>query len=321
MVKNIPRHAILKPAHAIYRLQHQHFALGDRVTMVQDSGGVPLSVKGVVVGLNSKSMDVVWDVPFMAGVTLGDRYWSDQRCSQYRGSAVQFSSCLNLTNPQFIASMHPTSVPPPSPNVPFKPRSGPYPAVRPPSGQPAAAGFRPAPQRHVTYLLHLLSSIAVLTTKLGNHLRLSLLWRTPTEDAAQISQTIGHPSQRDRIPQQEVHLHQHGRQLQHRTMHLVDMAVAAELRRGDAGRGLSNGHSATGALNHEHGHPDASGSGTRDEDGEVAEIGYRPLDGPVRRGGYSSRGTRGRGFAPTFERARGRGGFRGRGRGSYAVPT
>ena len=73
MVKNIPRHAVLKPAHAIYRLQNQRFALGDRVTMVQDSGGVPLSVKGVVIGLSSKSMDVIWDVPFMAGVTLGDR--------------------------------------------------------------------------------------------------------------------------------------------------------------------------------------------------------------------------------------------------------
>lgn len=76
IVKNIPRHAVLIPAHAIYRLQNQQFALGDRVTMVQDSGGVPLSVKGVVIGLNSKSMDVVWDVPFMAGVTLGDRYLS-----------------------------------------------------------------------------------------------------------------------------------------------------------------------------------------------------------------------------------------------------
>lgn len=41
--------------------------------MIQDSGGVPLSVKGVVIGLNAKSMDVVWDVPFMAGTTLGDR--------------------------------------------------------------------------------------------------------------------------------------------------------------------------------------------------------------------------------------------------------
>ncbi|KAF8805386.1 hypothetical protein BYT27DRAFT_6674914 [Phlegmacium glaucopus] len=73
IVKSIPRQAVLKPSHVAYRLQNQHFALGDRVTMVQDSGGVPLSVKGVVVGLNAKSMDVVWDVPFMSGVTLGDR--------------------------------------------------------------------------------------------------------------------------------------------------------------------------------------------------------------------------------------------------------
>ncbi|KAG2351406.1 hypothetical protein BDR07DRAFT_1386025 [Suillus spraguei] len=54
--------------------ENQRFALGDRVTMVQDSGGVPLSAKGVVIGLNTKSMDVVWDVPFMSGTTLGDRY-------------------------------------------------------------------------------------------------------------------------------------------------------------------------------------------------------------------------------------------------------
>jgi len=73
IVKNIPRQAVLKPTHAVYRLQNQHFALGDRVTMVQDSGGVPLSAKGVVIGLNSKSMDVVWDVPFMSGTTMGDR--------------------------------------------------------------------------------------------------------------------------------------------------------------------------------------------------------------------------------------------------------
>ncbi len=69
----MPRQAVLKPAHAAYRLQNQHFALGDRVTMVQDAGGVPLSVKGVVIGLNVKSMDVVWDVAFMSGTTLSDR--------------------------------------------------------------------------------------------------------------------------------------------------------------------------------------------------------------------------------------------------------
>ncbi len=93
IVKGIPRQAVLKPSHAVYRLQNQHFALGDRVTMVQDSGGVPLSFKGVVIGMNAKSMDVVWDAAFMSGTTLGDRY--DER---------SFFSCL-LTDivPQVFA--------------------------------------------------------------------------------------------------------------------------------------------------------------------------------------------------------------------------
>ncbi|KAL0953086.1 hypothetical protein HGRIS_004359 [Hohenbuehelia grisea] len=140
IVKGIPRQAVIKPSHAVYRLQNQHFALGDRVTMVQDSGGVPLAIKGVVIGLNTKSMDVVWDVPFLSGTTLSDR------CSQYRGSTVEFNSCLNLTNPQYITSMNPKA-PPPVNNTPFKPRSGPYPAVRPNPGQAPAAGFRPAPAK------------------------------------------------------------------------------------------------------------------------------------------------------------------------------
>lgn len=42
--------------------------------MVQDSGGVPLAAKGVVVGLNADSIDVVWDVPFISGSTLSGRY-------------------------------------------------------------------------------------------------------------------------------------------------------------------------------------------------------------------------------------------------------
>ncbi|KAG6832740.1 hypothetical protein H0H87_000589 [Tephrocybe sp. NHM501043] len=142
IVKGIPRQAVLKPAHAIYRLQNQAFGLGDRVTMVQDSGSVPLSVKGVVIGLNSKTMDVLWDVPFMSGVTLGDR------CSMYRGSTVEFNTCLNLTNPQFVTSTNPKA-PPPPPNAAFKPQFGPRPAVRPAPGQPAASGFHPAPPTYV----------------------------------------------------------------------------------------------------------------------------------------------------------------------------
>lgn len=42
--------------------------------MVQDSGSVPLAAKGVVVGLNVDSIDIVWDVPFISGTTLGGRY-------------------------------------------------------------------------------------------------------------------------------------------------------------------------------------------------------------------------------------------------------
>ncbi|EJD45961.1 hypothetical protein AURDEDRAFT_63788 [Auricularia subglabra TFB-10046 SS5] len=96
LVKGIPREAVLLPAHAQYRLQTQSFSLGDRVTMVEETGGVPLSAKGVVVALNASSMDVVWDIPFMSGTTLHDR------CSQYRGSTVSFSSCLNLTRRQYV---------------------------------------------------------------------------------------------------------------------------------------------------------------------------------------------------------------------------
>ncbi|KAH9944834.1 exonuclease II [Amylocystis lapponica] len=138
IVKGIPRQAVLKPSHAIYRLQNQHFALGDRVTMIQDSGGVPLSIKGVVIGMNAKSMDVVWDAAFMAGTTLGDR------CSQYRGSTVEFTSCLNLTNAQFVASTNPREPTQQQPIAPFKPRFGPQTAIQPPPGQ-QVPGFRQAP--------------------------------------------------------------------------------------------------------------------------------------------------------------------------------
>ncbi|KZV90588.1 hypothetical protein EXIGLDRAFT_616721 [Exidia glandulosa HHB12029] len=101
LVKGIPRQAVLLPAHAQYRLQSQSFSLGDRVTMVQESGGVPLSAKGVVISLTGNMLDVVWDIPFLSGTTLQDR------CSQYRGSTVTFSSCLNLTRRQYVMSTNP----------------------------------------------------------------------------------------------------------------------------------------------------------------------------------------------------------------------
>jgi len=132
VVNSIPRQAVLKPAHAVYRLQNQQFNIGDRVVMVKDSGSVPLSIKGVVIGINAKTLDVVWDVSLMSGSTLGDRYvtypifWTGDRritlyfrCSQYRGATVEFHSCLNLSNPQMVTptntlgpqQSHPNSVP------------------------------------------------------------------------------------------------------------------------------------------------------------------------------------------------------------------
>jgi hypothetical protein len=73
-VDSIPRQAVLKPAHAVYRLQNQRYSIGDRVVMVKDSGSVPLSAKGVVIGINARALDVVWDDSFMSGSTLGDRF-------------------------------------------------------------------------------------------------------------------------------------------------------------------------------------------------------------------------------------------------------
>ncbi|KAF6767357.1 putative 5-3 exonuclease [Kalmanozyma brasiliensis GHG001] len=97
-IKGIPRTALLKPGHAPFRLQAQRFELGDRVIMVQDSGNVPLSARGVVVGINSDSLEVVFDVPFLSGSTLGDR------CAPYKGATVSFVSVLNLTQPQFVCA-------------------------------------------------------------------------------------------------------------------------------------------------------------------------------------------------------------------------
>lgn len=87
--------------------------------MVQDAGSVPLAAKGVVVGLNVDTVDIVWDNPFISGTTLSGRYDSRNmfnaalhandvlRCSEYRGSTLPMNSCLNLTNRQYVASTKP----------------------------------------------------------------------------------------------------------------------------------------------------------------------------------------------------------------------
>ena len=141
MVKNVPRRAVLKPEHAVYRLQNQRFDLGDRVVMVQESGGVPLAAKGVVIGLSTKTIDVVWDVPFISGTTLSTR------CSQYRGSSVDFNACLNLTNRQFVSSVNPP--PPAAATTNMQPRSR---FDSQPGGYRAPSGGRGAPRGRSVFI-------------------------------------------------------------------------------------------------------------------------------------------------------------------------
>lgn len=96
-VNGAPRQALLHPEHAEGRLQGQAFDVGDRVVYVQNSGKVDIAMRGTVVGINTSTLDVVFDQPIMSGSTLGGR------CSENRGSIVPKSSVLNLTNPTVIA--------------------------------------------------------------------------------------------------------------------------------------------------------------------------------------------------------------------------
>lgn len=97
----IPRSALLKPSDSQWRLGSQKFQLGDRIIYVADSGKVPIASKGTVVGLTQTTretwLDIVFDVSFMSGTSLG------VRCSPFRGSTVPTWSVLNLTSRQVLA--------------------------------------------------------------------------------------------------------------------------------------------------------------------------------------------------------------------------
>lgn len=97
-INRAPRKALLKPLDAEHRLADQRFALGDRVVYVQDSGKVPIASRGTVIGLTRSArallVDVLWDITFMSGTTLGNR------CSPFRGMTVPVTAVLNLTDRQ-----------------------------------------------------------------------------------------------------------------------------------------------------------------------------------------------------------------------------
>ncbi|KAL2825996.1 XRN 5'-3' exonuclease N-terminus-domain-containing protein [Aspergillus cavernicola] len=101
-IRGVPRSALLRPSDVEQRLGNQSFKLGDRVVYAQDSGKVPIATRGTVVGLTRTPrailLDVVFDVAFMSGTTLGDR------CSPFRGQTVLASSVLNVSYRQLIAS-------------------------------------------------------------------------------------------------------------------------------------------------------------------------------------------------------------------------
>lgn len=112
--------------------------------MVQESGtnGVPFSMKGAVIGVNTNNIDVVWDTPFLGGNSMGGR------CSEYRGSTCGFSACLNISTPQYsVADKHkppptlPTGQPIQQQHVAGRPNQNYFkPAVRP-TGQQATNNF------------------------------------------------------------------------------------------------------------------------------------------------------------------------------------
>ena len=96
-INGVPRAAILDPNFAEVRLQDQQFSLGDRVIYVLNTGKVPMSLKGVVVGIERNNLDVLFDASFISGTSLNGR------CSAFRGMTVTRGSVLNITNPQYVA--------------------------------------------------------------------------------------------------------------------------------------------------------------------------------------------------------------------------
>ncbi|KAK3377759.1 XRN 5'-3' exonuclease N-terminus-domain-containing protein [Podospora didyma] len=100
-MNGVPRNALMRPEDAEHRLGNQNFSLGDRVVYVARTGKVPIAFRGTVVGISrtptAKLLDVVFDVTFMSGTTLGDR------CPPFRGQTVPATVLLNVSSRQVVA--------------------------------------------------------------------------------------------------------------------------------------------------------------------------------------------------------------------------
>jgi 5'-3' exoribonuclease 1 len=102
IMNEVPRNALIRPQDVEQRLGNQQFSLGDRVVYVQDSGKVPIGLKGTVVGISNigstPMLDVIFDQTFMGGSSLSER------CSPFRGGVVPANTVLNTSYPQLLAA-------------------------------------------------------------------------------------------------------------------------------------------------------------------------------------------------------------------------
>lgn len=99
-VQNLPKDAVLEPAHAHMLLRQQTFQVGDRVVCAVDYGAVPLhnygTVAGIITGRVYTSLCVIWDKEFDAATTLRGKLKTK------RGLSVNSVSVLNVTRPQLV---------------------------------------------------------------------------------------------------------------------------------------------------------------------------------------------------------------------------
>ncbi|KAK0727930.1 XRN 5'-3' exonuclease N-terminus-domain-containing protein [Lasiosphaeria miniovina] len=143
-MNSVPRNALMRPEDAEHRLGNQNFSLGDRVIYVARTGKVPIAYRGTVVGISrtptAKLLDIVFDVTFMSGTTLGDR------CPPFRGQTVPATVLLNLTDRQVVAGSKATLTRQPvSPSVTTLTAHGGYGGYGTPNGRHIRDAPAPAP--------------------------------------------------------------------------------------------------------------------------------------------------------------------------------
>ncbi|KAI8112489.1 hypothetical protein M9434_003812 [Picochlorum sp. BPE23] len=73
------------------------FALGDRVVSAGATGIPPFGIRGTVIGVHDKFLEVLFDTPFEGGTDLGGR------CNGHHGAVVAPFALINLTRPHAIS--------------------------------------------------------------------------------------------------------------------------------------------------------------------------------------------------------------------------